>query len=387
MFQRSVSGDTRTYSSLGGKLQDLRYAYDGVGNIQAIESRGTELGIEPGDFAYLGEATWGSFSADSLLRRFEYDALYRLTRATGRERKGVEPIFWGNQVPGGSSVEETRPYIEHYSYDKTGGLVEKRHEYALAATSGVAQWKRTYQMDAASNRLVAMGLGGESRGYTYDGGGNLVQENSERHYEWDHAGRLRAFRVQAAGSPASSYGAYGYDGTGQRVQKVSIRGGVAHATVYVDGIFEHHQILDGTSAPAQANELHVMDDASRVASRRVGPDIFNAQKPAVRYELGDHLGSSSVVVSETGGLISREEYRPYGESSFGSYAKKRYRFTGKERDEESGLYYHGARYYSPWLCRWTAPDPAGMVDGVNVYAYVRGNPVRLVDPGGMEGEE
>ncbi|RDV37854.1 hypothetical protein DV096_12130 [Bradymonadaceae bacterium TMQ3] len=99
------------------------------------------------------------------------------------------------------------------------------------------------------------------------------------------------------------------------------------------------------------------------------------------------MGSSSVVVSETGGLISREEYRPYGESSFGSYAKKRFRFTGKERDEESGLYYHGARYYSPWLCRWTAPDPAGMVDGVNVYAYVRGNPVRLVDPGGMEGEE
>ncbi|RDV37852.1 hypothetical protein DV096_12115 [Bradymonadaceae bacterium TMQ3] len=203
----------------------------------------------------------------------------------------MEPIFWGNQVPGGSSVEEARPYIEHYSYDKTGGLVEKRHEYALDAAHGVAQWKRTYQTDAASNRLVAMGLGGESRGYVYDGGGNLVQENSERHYEWDHAGRLRAFRVQAAGSPASSYGAYGYDGVGQRVQKVSIRGGGAHATVYVDGIFEHHQILDGTSMPAQANELHVMDDASRVASWRVGPDIFNAQKPAVRYELEDHLGN------------------------------------------------------------------------------------------------
>ncbi|RVU42816.1 hypothetical protein EA187_15005 [Lujinxingia sediminis] len=114
MFQRSVSGDTRTYSSQGGgELQDLRYTYDGAGNIQSIDSQGTGLGIEPGDFAYLAEVTWGSFSADSLLRRFEYDALYRLTRATGRERKGVEPIFWGNQVPGGSSVEEARPYIEH----------------------------------------------------------------------------------------------------------------------------------------------------------------------------------------------------------------------------------------------------------------------------------
>lgn len=52
--------------------------------------------------------------------------------------------------------------------------------------------------------------------------------------------------------------------------------------------------------------------------------------------------------------------------------------------EESGLYYHGARYYAPWLSRWTAADPAGMVDGPNLYQYVRGNPVRLVDPDGRE---
>ena len=44
----------------------------------------------------------------------------------------------------------------------------------------------------------------------------------------------------------------------------------------------------------------------------------------------------------------------------------------------------GARYYAPWLARWTAADPAGMVDGPNLYAYVRGNPVRLVDPDGRE---
>ena len=50
------------------------------------------------------------------------------------------------------------------------------------------------------------------------------------------------------------------------------------------------------------------------------------------------------------------------------------------------MYYHGARYYAPWLCRWTAPDPAGMVDGVNLYEYVKGNPVRLRDPDGMESD-
>jgi RHS repeat-associated protein len=67
--------------------------------------------------------------------------------------------------------------------------------------------------------------------------------------------------------------------------------------------------------------------------------------------------------------------------------RKRYRYTGKEKDEESGLYYHGARYYAAWLGRWTAADPIGVGDGVNVYAYVQGNPVRLVDPSGMGSEK
>jgi RHS repeat-associated protein len=86
-------------------------------------------------------------------------------------------------------------------------------------------------------------------------------------------------------------------------------------------------------------------------------------------------------------LINREEYTPYGETSFGSFAKKRYRFTGKERDGESGLYYHGARYYAPWLARWVSCDPKGMVDGVNLYLYGLCNPVRFVDAGGLQAGE
>ena len=65
---------------------------------------------------------------------------------------------------------------------------------------------------------------------------------------------------------------------------------------------------------------------------------------------------------------------------------KRYRYTGKERDEETGLYYHGARYYAPWLGRWTAADPAGLVDGPNLYLYARGSPVGLSDPNGNQSE-
>jgi RHS repeat-associated protein len=59
---------------------------------------------------------------------------------------------------------------------------------------------------------------------------------------------------------------------------------------------------------------------------------------------------------------------------------------GKERDEESGLYYHGARSYAPSLGRWTACDPKWLVEGPNDFAYVRNNPVRLRDPTGNDGE-
>ncbi|MBK0403317.1 hypothetical protein I5M27_09990 [Adhaeribacter sp. BT258] len=81
-----------------------------------------------------------------------------------------------------------------------------------------------------------------------------------------------------------------------------------------------------------------MDDQKRIATIRVrnGADPDDPT-PNTKYFLDDHLGSSSVVLDSAGSLINREEYYPFGETSFGSFAKKRYRFCGKERDEESGF--------------------------------------------------
>jgi RHS repeat-associated protein len=95
-------------------------------------------------------------------------------------------------------------------------------------------------------------------------------------------------------------------------------------------------------------------------------------------------------LDETGLVISYEEYHPYGTTAYHAVASgvevsaKRYRYTGKEKDEETGLYYHGARHYAPWLGRWTSADPAGLVDGVNLYRYGRNRPVVLIDPTGLD---
>ena len=108
----------------------------------------------------------------------------------------------------------------------------------------------------------------------------------------------------------------------------------------VKGIFEYQRIVQG-SIIRENNTLHVMDNQSRIAVVSVGAPVPDDTTPAAKFHLGDHLGGSSLVLDDTGALVNREEYTPHVDTSFGSFAMKRYRFTGKERDEESGLYYHG----------------------------------------------
>ena len=91
-------------------------------------------------------------------------------------------------------------------------------------------------------------------------------------------------------------------------------------------------------------------------------------------------------------VISYEEYFPYGCSSYHAVRSqtevpKRYRYDGKERDEETGLGYHRARYYVPWLGRWAGCDPMSLIDGPNVYSAFGANPVRFVDSSGRSLKE
>ena len=110
---------------------------------------------------------------------------------------------------------------------------------------------------------------------------------------------------------------------------------------------------------------------------------------SVRYQVSNHLGSASVELDDGASLISCEEYYPYGSTSYQAVRAsldlvlKRYRYAGMERDEETGLSYQGARYYSCWLGRWTSSEPTPLIDGNGTfYAYVKGNPVIFTDPSG-----
>jgi RHS repeat-associated protein len=359
--------DDLSYQSQGKVLQDFHYVYDIAGNILKINDRTPEGGL-PTD-------------PDILDRTFIYDPIYRLVSATGREYDRLQPVIppWLNTITP-QDPTKTRFYMRHYQYDRAGNLTELKH-----VVNGNTIFRRLFEIVADNNRLSTVNIGQSTFTYRYDDNGNLCQENTERHFTWDHSDRLIAFTNQAEESPhASVEGRYLYDSDGIRVKKwVRTNGTSTESIVYINGIFEHHR-WPKNGEIKQNNHLHIMDDRQRIALVRRGAAHSNELEPKIQYHLGEHLGNSNVVVDGGGNWIDREEYFPYGETSFGSFAKKRYRFTSKERDEESGLYYYGARYYAPWLGRWASCDPAGLIDGSNMFFYTRDNPIAFRDPSGTQ---
>ncbi|MCA9639636.1 MAG: hypothetical protein KC492_03050 [Myxococcales bacterium] len=134
---------------------------------------------------------------------------------------------------------------------------------------------------------------------------------------------------------------------------------------------------------------------ARLAYEEAGavPSI-DQEKLHVFFELGDHLGSTSVVLDKaTSELVERSTYQAYGGSE-SDYRPERwkhfredYRFTGKEEDVEVGLIYFGKRFLNPLLNRWISADPLavhGLGADPNLYAYVSGRVLQAVDPLGLE---
>ncbi|MFF5296341.1 SpvB/TcaC N-terminal domain-containing protein [Paractinoplanes globisporus] len=377
-----------------GQVQDLSYVYDPAGNV-------THVGDAAQHPVYRNNVR---VTADA---DYVYDALYRLVEATGREHLGWDaagnprapaPPIGLPQIRDGDGVGR---YVESYDYDLAGNLSGLVHLGSDPADPG---WTRAWTYAEASpldgrhsNRLSGTRTGGgAAEPVGHDPHGNIVRLPHLPELRWDHADRLSATtrQVVTSGTPEMTY--YTYDAAGQRVQKVTDRQAAPgqNATrrnrrVYL-GLWEIYTEYggNGTTPGVQRETVHVMLGEQRVAliERRTGTDDGSPVR-AVRYQLGDHLGSVSLELGEAAEVVSYEEYYPYGATAYQATPKrttppKRYRYTAKERDEESGLDSFGARYYAPWLGRWTSCDPSGAADSPNLYLFVGAAPTCHVDPDG-----
>jgi RHS repeat-associated protein len=387
-------------------VQNLHYFYDPAGNITHVRDDAQQTiyfrnkRVEP--------------SAD-----YEYDALYRLTRATGREHLGQiggAPIVhsWNDEPRVGIewSANDGRAlgtYREEYAYDAVGNLRSMRHVGADPVHPG---WTRTYTYNETSliedgtgalavksgNRLSQTAVTGNPsvERYLHDAHGNMVRmphlashpDPTAQNMHWDYRDRLRQVDLGGGGTAYHIYGA-----NGERTRKLwrKAQGG-SEERIYV-GDFEVFRRSDAAGTVTLVREtLHIRDDLHRIAiveTRTQGVDA--APSEVIRYQHGNHLGSSCLELDDQAAIVSYEEYFPFGSTAYQAVRSqtetpKRYRYTARERDEESGLEHHGARYYAPWLARWSSSDPMGLMDGPNLYAYAGNNPLVVIDPSGHGGQ-
>ena len=106
----------------------------------------------------------------------------------------------------------------------------------------------------------------------------------------------------------------------------------------------------------------------------------------VMYQYENHLGSACLGLDKNGDIISYEQYYPFGATSYRSgrseieVSLKRYKYCGKERDEETGLHYYGIRYYADWLCRFVSVDPLQFeYPYYTPYQYAGNKPMTKID--------
>lgn len=367
---------TRLHTQRGTeRLQDLSYIYDPTGNITAIRDDAQQT-------VYFNNAVVEPHV------EYTYDAIYRLIAATGREHIGqvAQPqTSWNDEdrirLPHPQDGQAMRRYTEQYDYDAAGNFLQLLHQ----ANGG--SWTRSYAYEDASqvepgkqsNRLSRTSVGETNETYTHNIHGNMISMPHLPLMRWDFQDQLQASARQLVnnGSPETTY--YVYDATGQRIRKVSERQAAAGQTpsrrnerIYLGGIEICREYkVDGATIALERQTLHIVDGQQRIAlvETRVQGDDSPAQ--LFRYQLANHLGSASLELDGVGQIISYEEYYPYGSTAYQAVRgavetnPKRYRYTGQERDEETGLCYHGARYYAAWLGRWTAPDST-LRDGLNL---------------------
>ena len=293
-------------------------------------------------------------------------------------------------------TQAQRNYLQTYTYDPVGNILRMKH-----VSGGVTVWQRGYDYAQDGNRLLATSLPGDdvddpqtySDTYAHDVHGSMTAMPSiPGGLTWDPQDRLQKTDHQGGGV---TY--YVYDSAGMRVRKVHLnQAATTSKERYYLGPWETYREttdLQGTPTLDQEREtLHVHTPAGAVVllETKTVENATALQNPTThhRYQHSNHLGTATLELSEDAEVITYEEYHPYGTSSYRAanaaldVSPKRYRYTGKERDEETGLYYHEARYYGCWLARWTAADPIGLQGGINRFAYAANQPPVMHDPDG-----
>ncbi len=368
-------------------MLDNVYSYDNVNNILQVQNLAPtpDSNLMGGGFDY----------------QYTYDDLYRLTEATGSHI---------------GSNHENR-YTLAMTYNSVHSILSKNQLHEFKNT-GAQNWSPrnettyTYAYEYGQTQPHAPVHIGE-RAYTYDANGNQTGwthdvSGQQRELIWDEENRIASIADNGA------LYSYIYDASGERVMKnngqgqtISIDGSqtgnggkIGNYTIYVNpyvvvrsGQFTKHFYIESQRVVTKLGEG---SDGLDLNGNGNGNDLEAFQY----YYHPDHLGSSSYITDIDGEVTQHIEYFPFGETFLEEHSntdRTPYLFNGKELDEETGLYYYGARYYDARTSVWQSVDPP-LLDGryldgdlnlgiynpnnLAAYSYTWNNPVKYTDPDG-----
>ena len=309
---------------------------------------------------------WGTPGNQNSRYAYSYDVLNRVIAGSTLDNYNEYPIYDlnGNITALNRSIGPTYTNVDQLTYTYTDA-------------SG-NYYNQVQSINDASPNTGNM-LGGVTK-YTYDGNGNLwtqtnttnIQQNKT--YTYNLLSLPKTITANT-GTTTSTTLTYVYDAEGNKLRRTST--GLSNTTDYINGIQ-----YDSNQTPA-FNFVQTEEGKAAYLPTTGGFDYY--------YYLGDNLGNTRVTFdtkTSAATLYQTDDYYPFGkEIPRGTIPnpKNEYLYNKKELQEELGQYDYGARFYDPVIARWTSVDPlAAKYPSMSPYNYVMNNPLRFVDPTGME---
>lgn len=338
----------------------VAYAYDAIGRRTSRTLSGGEVTAYTYDRANrLKTVTLRGRTAS-----YSYDAAGRLAERT--LPNGMKVAYTYDLADRVSSIEyrkadDTPVETLSYAYD-AGGQRRQRG----ASTLPLLETAFSAAYDEA-NRLTLITLNGEAFTLAYDDNGNLASKSGPvsgtTTYTWDARNQLTG--IAGPGGNAS----FRYDAFGRRIEKTVN----AQTTGY---------LYDGAQAIAELKGSSL--DTLYHTGLAIDEVLARYAPLGNKTLLTDALMSVIAQANDDQSIGNFYAYSPYGEATtLGPDEGNALQYTGRENDG-TGLYYYRARYYDPMLKRWLSEDPIGMDGGLNLYAYVGGNPISRTDPLGLD---
>jgi RHS repeat-associated protein len=386
-----LTGTTTSYAALSGQTFSNTYSYDAASNrIGLTAADGSSNNYQYDTLNRLTglNNSWAGqfgFSYDTLGRRiqlkrpnsvnstYNYDSLSRLLSVLHGSSDGAS---YGYDSAGNRTSKQNimTGAAENYGYDAL---------YELTSVTQSSKTIQSFSYDAVGNRLSSLGLTPysynisnqllslPSTAYTYDSNGNMLTKattSGTTTYAWDMENRLSSVSVPQDDGSTSTV-TFKYDPFGRRILKSSSSG----TTIYA---------YDGANVIAEYSSVGAVV-ASYTQGAGIDEPLAMQRSGSTAYYNADGLGSITSLTGSGGATVSSYVYHSFGKTKATEGIFNPYRYTAREQDPETGLYYYRARYYDPTIGRFISEDPIGFIGGGNFYRYSLNDPINLRDPMGL----